>query len=113
MENLIKRLKLPLAEEDELYVSSAMEWLKENTTLEVGEPDELPANASLFIVKYVDAMKYSGNIASESIAGMSQSFVSSDDLISALWKHANVLLKGYLRSQVKFVSATRRWDTWE
>lgn len=113
MENLIKKLRLPLEETDELYVSSAMEWLKDNTTLEVDELEELPANANLFVVKYVDLMKSNGNIASESIAGMSQSFNTNKNAEAYLWEYANALLRKYMKSQVKFMPATRKWNTWE
>lgn len=113
MESLIKRFSLPLEEADELYASSAVEWLKDNTILEVDELEELPANVSLFIVKYVELMRSNGNIASESMAGMSQSFVTNKDSIASLWGYANALLRKYLKSQARFVPATRKWDSWE
>lgn len=111
MESLISRLSLPLDSTEELAVSSAIAWLKENTTLDTGNPEELPSEARLFIVKYCELLSADGGVTSESIAGMSQSF-DSKTMIQKIWEYANALLSPYLKSQVRFKSAVKKWESW-
>lgn len=111
MENLVSKLSLPLDSEDELFVSSAVEWLEENTTIDTKTTEDLPNAAKLFIVKYVEAVKNTGGVVSESIAGMSQTFATSE-LHNQIWEFALALLRPWLKSQVAFVSAERKWESW-
>lgn len=111
MENLISRLSLPLDSTDELAVSSAIAWLGENTTLDIDNPEQLPSEARLFIVKYCELMAANGGVTSESIAGMSQSF-DTKTLSQSIWEYANALLGQHLKSQVRFKSAVKKWEAW-
>lgn len=109
------RLNFELPEDvDELYANAAIEWLKLNTTLNFEELTELPDSVKLFIVKFAEVVEGSGGVASESLGGMSQSFVTgSDGLEALLWRYANLFLKPYLKSQVRVIPAESRWRTWE
>lgn len=111
MESLVSRLSLPLEASDELYVSSAVQWLAHNTTLDIEDTESFPDAGRLFIVKYTEVMKADGNVTSESIAGMSQSF-NTKATGDRLWELALALLQPWLKSQVSFKTATKKWETW-
>lgn len=96
-----------------IIVESALNWVRDNTTLEFdcNSDDDLkalPANVRLFVLRYLDIMSTSGGVQSESIEGLSQSFAS--DKNSALWDYAEQLLSKWLKSAVKFVPATQKWS---
>lgn len=110
MENLANKF-LPNDVTDELFVSSAIEWLENNTTIDVKDEENFPESARLFIHKYVEIMKSNGTVASESIAGMSQSFTGKA-LQDQIWEIAYSLLGSWLKSQVVFKASTRKWESW-
>ncbi len=96
-----------------LTVQTAVEWLQRNTNLKIDFNDintiaSLPSGAKLFIVKFCDLISQSDNVTSESIGGMSQSF-SSGNKSDLLIDIAKQLIKPYLKSDFKFISAARRW----
>jgi hypothetical protein len=105
----------PVSVNDEMGVlmaNAALEWLKENTTLEfsLADPETiktLPATAKLFVDKYAEVMRLKPGVSSQSIEGLSISF-NSTDKGAMLWQLASTLLGSYLR-QVRFTPATRRW----
>lgn len=111
----IEEIGLPIEPIDSracLFINAALDWLLENTTLDFNKEDiesikALPAGAKLFIVSFVDVMKQSSAVTSESIAGMSQSF-STKDKASLLYELATSLLGKYF-SCVKFVPCTDKW----
>lgn len=90
-----------------LKANAALEWLTENTTLEVEPIEKLPASAKLFVGKYVEIMSLNTGVSSQSIEGLSMSFATTDKG-AMLWHLAQSLLGHYLR-QVKFYPAKRRW----
>lgn len=96
-----------------LSVMSGLEWLKENTILEI-EPENaesiraLPSRVKLFLLKFVDILERENGISSESIDGLSQSFESSN-LVQDIDKLSKTLIADLLKSQVKFIPAKRRW----
>jgi hypothetical protein len=59
-------------------------------------------------MKYFDVMMMGAGVTSESIGGLSQSFdsTSKDNL---LWQYAESLLGKWLKSQMSFVQAKRKW----
>ncbi|MDO5397059.1 MAG: hypothetical protein Q4G33_03935 [bacterium] len=66
-----------------LTVESALEYVRANTNLEFDLNDidsikALPSCVKLFVVKYNELISRETGIASESIAGMSQSFETGD-----------------------------------
>lgn len=80
---------------DELLGNAGLWWIKTNTSLQVDITDStsvatLPAGAKAFVVKFCEVMGKSGGVASESIGGMSQSFVQDNAL--SLWQYANALI---------------------
>lgn len=98
---------------DELVGNAALEWLSENTGLNVDLNDSstvgaLPFAARLFISKYDEIVSASSVVASESIEGLSQSFNTSDKA-TLLWQTAEQLLSGYLKRRISFVAAKPRW----
>lgn len=95
-----------------LHAESALDWLRDNTTLEISQSDlsNLPAGAKLFITKYGEIMSTNAMVASESIGGMSQSFntANKSNLIYDLAYDCS--LGKYLKSQVTFTAAQKRWN---
>ena len=112
----VSDLKLGIAPIDDrviLIVESALDWIKENTTLEFDTSSDedlkaLPSCVRLFIVKFFDVQMLSVGVASESIEGLSQSF-DTGDKSAMIWQLANELLAPYLKSRVRFVTATKKW----
>ena len=112
----IELLHLGIAPIDDrviLIVESGLEWVKANTTLEfdMNNDDDLialPSAVKLFLVNFFDVNMTSAGVSSQSIEGLSQSFDNSDK--SALvWQYANELLSPYLKSQINFIPAQKRW----
>ena len=112
----LQTLGIPLTqyrEIDLLYVESALDWLKANTTLEFDKNEletvkNLPSGAKLFIVKFREMMDLPVGVTSESVNGLSQSF--SDTLKKdALYELASELLGDYVKSSLSFVSAQPKW----
>lgn len=95
-----------------LHAEAAVDWLKENTTLDFSQSDltTLPAGAKLFITKYGEIMSTNAMVASESLGGMSQSFntAARSGIIYDLAYDCS--LGKYLKSQVKFITAQSRWE---
>lgn len=113
----IKSCGIPIIDDGEkslLMVQSGVEWLQQNTILKIDMNNtdtiaSLPGGAKLFILKFCDLMNQSDNITSESIGGLSQSF-SSENKSVLLMDIAKQLIKPYLKSDFKFVSAGKRWS---
>ena len=94
--------------------NAALEYIAKNTTLTIDLNDvetvnALPFSAKLFVEKYEEVSSASSTVSSESIEGLSQSFNSADK-DGILWGIAESLLGKWLKSPVKFVVATGRWD---
>ena len=95
--------------ENAIAVESGLVWIAQNTAFVREEGAELPANVKLFLVKYTEAMLHNGNVASESIGGMSQSFVAGGG-VSLIRQYADELLSEWYRS-AKFIPAQRKWGS--
>lgn len=98
---------------NELTGNAALEWLAENTTLDIDFDDyekvkKLPFAAQLFISKFDEIMSKNSLVASESIEGLSQSF-NQTDRSALLWDCAEQLLSAHLKGRIKFFSAERKW----
>lgn len=112
----VATLKLGIAPIDEktiLIVESALEWLQNNTTLEFDINNEedlkaLPSCVRLFLIKYFDLQMLNRTVSSESIEGLNQSF-RSENSSDMLWDIANELLGKYIKSQIRFVPAQKKW----
>lgn len=106
--------EIPISVNDEagaLRANAAVDWINANTTLAVVDATTLaalPASAKLFICKFTEIMGSNSGVQSQSIEGLSMTFASSDKA-TMIWQLANTLLSGYLKSQVTFVPAKRRW----
>lgn len=106
---------IPISVNDDaatLRAVAALEWMKENTTLEFSMDDPesikaLPATAKLFVTKYGEVLSMKQGVASQSIEGLSMSFASTDKT-TMIWELASALLGGSLR-QARFIPARRRW----
>ncbi len=107
------KLGILLTDRNILTIESAFDWISDNTTLEIDITDTdaleaLPASVRLFIVRFIDIMSMGAGVQSESAEGLSQSF-SSTDKRTLIWQYAEELLGKWLKSNVRFVSAHRRW----
>ena len=97
-----------------LYAGAAIDWLIANTTLSVDKKNltasvaALPDGAKLFICRYYDVMATDGNVTSESIGGMSQSFGTTSKE-TQLWQLASELIRPYLKSQVHSIGNVSKW----
>lgn len=108
----IQSLNLGIDESDSkavLSVETAIEWLAENTTLDMTDLENLPAAARLFISKFCEITSLQSGVSSESIEGLSQSF-STGNTTDMVWDLASNLLSSYLKSRVRFVAAEKRWN---
>lgn len=103
----LTKLGLGDTPENRIIADAALQWLRDNTTLQFSDEDNLPPLAALFIVKFYEVMRQSAAIKSESIAGMSQSF--ADDAESVLWGLARTMLLPYLKSNVTVLPGEKRW----
>ena len=112
----LKALNLPI-EADEtkaLYAGAAIDWLLVNSTLEIDKgnlPESvaaLPDGAKLFICRYYEVMSTDGNVTSESIGGMSQSF-GTESKQTQLLQLASELIRPYLKSQVRSIGNVSKW----
>ena len=89
-------------------IAAGRAWVETNTTYRFQDGVEIPPGVQAFLVKYVETMEQAtGNVQSESIAGLSQSFrdVSLENL---LIEWATALMPEYFRS-ARFVLAQKRW----
>lgn len=102
---------LPLDTSDSetlMMVHAALEWIQENTILELDPEQELPSNVQLFIIKFCDVMSQTSGVASESLGGMSQSFATGGTgfLLADL---ASQLFGSAYKKRNRFVTAKSRW----
>jgi len=112
----LQALKLPIDATDEtcLYVEAAIDWLIANTTLEINKKTlkdsiaALPAGAKLFLCRYYEIMSANDMVASESIAGMSQTF-KTDTKNSLLYAYASETIGAYLKGQVSSIPNVSKW----
>ena len=109
--DLIRNLRLgiePITDRTCLLVESALEWIDNNTTIKI-DIENLSAKARLFIAKYVEIMSLRTGVASESIGGLSQSFVTdTNDMIINL--AGDLFGDDLITNKVKFVGAGDRWQ---
>lgn len=112
----LKALNLPIeaTEINRLYAGAAIDWINNNTKLVIDKEDlqesvgALPDGAKLFISKYCDILSTDGNVTSESIGGMSQSFGTMSKA-QQLWQVASELMGDYLKPQVRSVPNVSKW----
>lgn len=100
-------LGLEKTPENQLIVDAALQWLGDNTTLDVSG-ENIPPVAKLFILKYSELMGQTAGLKSESLAGMSQSF--SGDFNTSLWNIAYSMLLPYLKSNANVTPSRRKWE---
>lgn len=108
-----KSLGLPVEAEAQLYVESGLEWLQDNTTLNMDPKDlesikALPSSARLFLVKFCEIYTRDIGVTGESVGPMSQSF-TTDSVSKQTMALARQLLKAWMKSNVKFIPCARRW----
>lgn len=87
-------------------IRMAIDWLKNNTTIDCAVGSELAPSVQLFICKYIEIIDLPTGVTSESVDGLSQSFTDNQNLIDNLAKQH---LNGFLKSKVKVIVATKRW----
>lgn len=109
-----KGLGLPLPASAQLYAEAGLEWLRDNTTLEINLTDmetvkALPSSARLFLVKFCEVCAQDVTVASEAVGPMSQSF-KTDSVAKQTADLARQLLKAYLKPNVTFIPCRRRWS---
>ena len=111
MDALLETLGLTETIENKMYAEAAVEWLKKHTVYQdFGNPSVLPSSVKLFIYQYPQLVINAG-VASESITGMSQSFVTGQALESQIYQLAIALLGiDSIQSTVTVHSGEDRWD---
>ena len=92
-----------------LYASSAVDFLREKTTIQTAQLYNLPAKAKLFIRKYIEMFERNLTVTSENMAGMSQSF-RTDSLDDAIRDLAAGLLGDSYCGGCSFSPGVRRWQ---
>ncbi len=112
----LKRLNIPIEPIDAIacmYAESALEWINQHTNLEYdlnNMPESLPSNVRLFILKYSELMSNNPGVTSESISGLSQSFVSSSDVSLILWGYAKELFGDDMPGGMRAVPTASAWE---
>lgn len=112
----INSLNLGIASTDSrgiLYTEGALSWVEKHTTYTVDYDnlDQLPAEVLLFVAEYCDLLRHDRNVASESIEGLSQSFVTGVALETQIYELAYAVLgRDAIRSTVTVLSGEERWD---
>jgi hypothetical protein len=91
-----------------IIVNAALDWLKDNTTIDTTDIDNLPACAKLFLIKFAEISNIQSGVVSESIEGLSLSYGESNRS-GMIWDAANELLGAYLKSTIRFVPAQRKY----
>lgn len=101
--------------EDLLTANTAIEWIQDNTIIEVNFEDvetlkNMPNAAKLFVVKFtaINSTNINNLVTNESIAGMSQSF-RTDSVNTLIWDLAYQLLSKYLKSNLKVLVNKSKW----
>lgn len=89
-----------------ITINAALEWIKDHTTIDTTDIDNLPACAKLFMIKYTEIGSMQSGVESESIEGLSLSYGNKSGMI---WDAAYELLGAYVKSPVRFVAAQDRW----
>lgn len=108
-----KSLGLPVETEMQLYVEAGLEWLRDNTSLNVDITNTesikaLPSSARLFLVKFCEICSRDIGVTGESVGPMSQNF-STDSTAKHTAVLARQFLRPYLKTNVKFIPCSRRW----
>lgn len=106
-------LELPVPASAQLYVEAGLEWLRDNTMLEVDITNmesikALPSSARLFLVKFSEICERDNGVTGENVGPMSQSF-TADSVSNQTAALARQLLKVYLKPNVIFIPCIRRW----
>ena len=107
----LKNLNIGIDTEDTiacLQAEAALEWIGNNTTIDITDLDNLPAGAKLFISKFCELNNLHSGVSSESIGGLSQSF-TSENKAYLIWDLATTLLSSYIKSQIQFIPEQKRW----
>jgi hypothetical protein len=91
-----------------IMIEAALDWVDENTTLNIDRKAELPNNVKLFVVKFCDLMTQTVGVSSESIGGMSQSF-STRGTAALLADLAYQLFGSAYKGRNRFITAQSRW----
>ena len=92
-----------------IMVESALDWVENNTTLEIDRENELPNNVKMFVIKFCDLMSQTAVVTSESLGGMSQSFSTSSGTGFALAELASQLFGSAYKGRNRFIPAVSRW----
>lgn len=92
----------------EIIINSAIEWIKDNTSIDTTDIDKLPACAKLFLIKFSEISNIQSGVVSESIEGLSHSYGDSNKS-GMIWDIAYELLGSYVKSPIRFVAAQDRW----
>ena len=83
---------------NQILIDGSIQWIKDNTTLDLSDLNAVPDIAKLFVLKYVELMGDFTAVTSESLGGMSQSFRND---APDVWKLAKSLLSPYLKSTAR------------
>ena len=105
-------LNLPTDPESLLLVENALNWIEENTSVNVNRNDlsANPATVQLFMVKYVGVMQLPDGVTSESAGGLSQSFANTDKTDLLLKIASSIFGENTVTGgKVRFVSANSVW----
>ena len=106
----IQSLNLGITVDDRaaLFINAALEFIEDNTTIDISDIENIPSRVKLFVLKYLEITNMRVGVTSESIEGLSQSFGDGNQL-ALIWDIANELLANDMKSRIRFVAAERKW----
>ncbi len=111
MQELLKAIGLPDTPENKIFAGAAIKWLSKHTTCNVDSINQLDVDVQLFVLKYSELMANRAGVSSESIGGMSQSFITGHNLDNETYALATAVLGAdVIKSTVTVFSGESRWD---
>lgn len=91
-----------------ITINAALEWMKDHTTIDTDDYENLPACAKLFMIKYAEIGNMQSGVSSESIENLSISYGDANKS-ALIWDVAKDLFGERLKSPVRFVAAQNPW----
>lgn len=106
--------KIGFSNMNPIMLESGLEWLADNTELEIcldnilETIEQLPASAKVFLMKFATIMERNPIVISESIDSISQTY-SNENITTQIFHLAKQLIGNYLKSNTTFIPCKRSW----
>lgn len=103
------KLGITIDAQTEIMLNAGIEWIENNTIIDITDLENFPNRAKLFLIKFLEIQNMPTGVSSESIQGLSQSY-NTDSKATMIWDIAYSLLGDYIKDgAVRFVCASPKW----